>query len=274
MKLAAVMYLSNQDEIGYPIAQVIPTLALADEVHLLAGDDMADIHFDLLDASLEEQWKRHRIDHKIMSVGGIPSFMERAFQHVRDNSDADFIAICQADTMLTPESIACSRAWMKPENIGKGAHTYVRIGFLYQNSGTGWGHTLVGRDFKGSFFGDGSGKQEDGSHMDFIGDIGTTSLEIGSLGVDLYYRHQKHHFQPHMWNENWLMGDRLRAMDKGDRRKFIELSLQDLRRRIVNQPLVSIESVDSRFTAVIDSMGLRAECDEVHALVRELGYDR
>lgn len=289
MKLAAALYLSNQATIGYPVGYVLETLGFADEIFLLGGDDDSFHSLAVLSAQrpLGEVDGVELIDIVVKTPGDIPRMMMASVDYVRAHSDADFILLVQADTCATDDSAQLVREAMTEANLAKAYHTYCRIGFLYQDSATGWGHSLVGRNFRGRFDGDGDGYDEGGHKIGFLGgwrDGGLSPdeqlerghllgcLEIGSLSPDLYFRHQSQHVQT--WNETWLMGERLAAMRRGDREEFIKLSLTDARDRIVRRPLRPIEGRDPRFTKVIDDLGLRQDCEDVCRLVQKFGFDQ
>lgn len=287
MKLVAAIYLSNQDIIGYPVDYVAATLDFVDEIHLFGGDQA---NTDWL-AALKE---RHPlgakmfvdcIDQKVETVGDIPAMMTKSVARLKGR--ADFVLVTQADTCATPESVQVVRSYMTDQNRVMAAHLYCRIGFLYQHSGTGWGHTIVGGEFAGRFDGDGFGFDAEGHHIGRVGDGWNCCLEIGSLSPELYFRHQSSHVKT--WREYGLMGPRLAAypgaiardpllapwlQTRVDRDEFLRLSLMDGRNRIVNTPLVPIESVDARFTKVIEDMGLRDDCTYVCGLVKKHRFDK
>lgn len=294
MKIAAALYLSNQQVIGYPIEHVLRSLECPggpDVVYLFGGDDenvAALRHFTLSPRTFPTHVDRldPANDVHITTPGDIPRMMGMCVDRLRD--EADFVLLTQADTLATPESMRVVREFCVEANRKRAAHTYCRIAFLYQDSSTGWGHTIVGNDFRGEFIGDGEANDDGGHRIGFIGGWpeagrpGTTTtsvprildgcLEIGSLSPELYYRHQSQHVRT--WNENWLMGDRLAAYRAGHRDEFLRLSLHDARHRIIGRPLEPIEQHDPRFTAVIDAMGLRHDCEHVCALIKRYGFDR
>lgn len=288
MRLASVIYLANQQTIGYPVEYVARSLlAFADELWLLAGDDWS--YRWLLDRYAHGGGNQFvgRIEHPIATVGDIPAMMTRALSFVRGASSADFILLSQADEVATPEVAAAIGDWMTPAHRADARHCYCRIGFLYQHSATGWGNTICGRDFAGEFRGDGIGFDADGHHIDFLGDGLACYLEIGSLSPEMYFRHQSQHVKT--WREYGLMGPRLAAYPGAlerdpalapwlktpvSRDEFLRLSLLDARNRIFNGPLVPVESVDARFTKVIDDLGLRDDCTYVCETVRRLSLDR
>lgn len=286
MKLAAALYLSNQATIGYPVSYVLGTLGFVDELFLLGGDapSMAELSANM---TAHPSTQVDSVDIAVKTPGDIPRMMMASVDYVRAHSDADFILLVQADTCATDDSAQFIRDAMTEGNLAKAYHTYCRIGFLYQDSSTGWGHSLVGRNFRGRFDGDGEGFDEDGNKIHFLGgwrEVGLSPdeqlerghllgcLEIGSLSPDLYFRHQSQHVQT--WNEDWLMGERLGAMRRGDRDEFLKLSLADARNRIFRRPLRPIEERDARFTKVINDLGLRADCEEVCLLVQRWGFDQ
>lgn len=287
MKLASVIYLSNQEIIGYPVEYVADRLAAyVDELWLLGGDPWS---YQWLTERFGDKCpgRVHAIDHTITTVGDIPNMMMKALAFVRARSEAEFILISQADEVMTAKVATLVREWMAPEHLTQARHCYCQIGFMYQYSATGWGNSIVGRDFAGEFRGDGLGFDAGGHDIGFLGDGKSCYLEIGSLTPEFYFRHQSSHVKT--WREYGLMGPRLAAYPGAiakdpllapwlqtpvDRDEFLRLSLMDLRKRIFGRPLVPVESVDARYTPIIEALDLRADCDYVHGMVRKFGFDK
>jgi hypothetical protein len=195
-----------------PVEYVADRLAAyVDELWLLGGDPWS---YQWLTERFGEKCpgRVHAIDHTITTVGDIPNMMMKALAFVRARSDADFILISQADEVMTAEVATLVREWMTPEHLTQARHCYCQIGFLYQYSATGWGNSIVGRDFAGEFRGDGLGFDAGGHDIGFLGDGKNCYLEIGSLTPEFYFRHQSSHVKT--WREYGLMGPRSRVLRK------------------------------------------------------------
>lgn len=290
MKIAAVMYLDNQDVVGYPIKEVMESLKSFDDLRLFPADQANARAFE---DTVTQFYRTRATLHdptgiKITTPEGISQSMQNAFEKTRDsNSAPDFIVLVQADTLATDASLAAMKWFCTPENLDKAIHLNTQIALLHHYSGGGWGHTIVGRDWKGSFVEDGKGKDSTGFISTLcetnrtIGYAGLVNLEIGSMSVEHYYRHSVSNEK--IWREPGTYRQRLEAYQRGDKDEFIRITLRDLRRRIHNtEPLTpankidfvamqdGIRVVDTRYDQVIDMMGLRAEAEHCWAIGKEV----
>jgi len=270
------MYLDWQDVIQYPIEYVMRSIAFAEHLHLFASDAA---NLQALSVAAHRVGKvvtlHSELGFHIASPGDIPRMMNHAVAATRD--DCDFLVLVQADTLATPESCRAVEWFAQKANLARALHLNCEIGMMHHYSGGGWGHSIVGHDWGGRFEGDGIGKNADDSHVanlceenrhDF-GYLGLVCLEIGSLGVDYYYRHIRQHVQT--WNEDWLLGARVRTYGSGHRDDFIRMSLLDLRKRIHNtRPLTDVTVLAPRYNQVLDDLGLRHEHERILEIGREV----
>lgn len=277
MRIDAAMYLDHNEVIGYPVEYVMRSLVFADRVHLFASDDTNLRALVLAAEGVGVRFVTHPVlGFHIKTPGDISRMMNHAVT-VAKNDTWDFLVLAQADTLATSESCKAVEWFAKPANLARALHLDCEIGMLHHYSGGGWGHTIVGHTWEGHFHGDGSGKEASGADIprlhlenrhDF-GYLGLVNLEIGSLGVDYYYRHIRQHVQT--WNEDWLLGARVRTYDAGQRDEFIKMSLRDLRTRIhKTRPLTDVTVLAPRYNQVLDDLGLRAEHERIIEIGREV----
>lgn len=253
-KIVACLYLDNQDEAGYPLEHVIRSVDFADELVLVASDEE--------NAGFLEAFGRPIITSaRIQNSSDISLAMNAAFNAAFiAHRDADAVVLVQADTLSTPDVGVYIRRLVTMMDPTHARWLTAADSQLYMHFQSGWGYSIVGREWQGRFHADGlSHTAAFASQKDTPGITPPSCLHVGYLSSMLARRHRR--LAARIWN----VPEHIPLIDSMSQEEFIYWHLDH-----VNQygaPLRDIEQVDYRFSRVIDEMDLREDQKLVHGVL-------
>jgi hypothetical protein len=264
LRTVAATYVDHQEAVRYPVELVIESCRRFDE-HWLFGSD-AD-HTMQLEALAGGDPRLHVacLHHTIRSSLDISAAMNLQVAHLRTR--ADFILLAQADTLATEATVdEVVRFGQDAANRKKALHFTTRDAQCYVEFWDGYGHTLIGADWPGSFHSDGG----------WAGPLEVrkqTCLHLGYLTPEACARHLRQHGQTY-GEPPYSAGnhERRAQLFERDPDEFVRDRARWLYAKWRENPwspdhLRMCGDADARYLAVIDRLDKRGEYEHVRAVV-------
>jgi hypothetical protein len=258
-KIVACLYLDNQEQIGYPIEHVIKSVGFADEWLFAAASEEQAKHLTPFGRTITT-------GVRILSSSDISNTMNAVRNRAFEETDADFVVLVQADTMSTPELNTFMRLYVERRmELDQGRWFVAADSQLYLHFQSGWGYSVVGREWAGRFHADGLSNTIKWVWEDGFPDA-PSCLHVGYLSSLLARRHRR--WAAHLWN----VPEHIGLIDSMDDEAFIYWHLDHVQNH-APKPLTPIEQVDPRFGAAIDAMGLREDQARVYRVLERWQAD-
>ena len=251
-RVAACLYLDNQEEAQFPIEHVVKSVDFVDQWVFAASDEENAEFFDPL---YRHAWASTIVTGlKIESSSDISRTMNRVRELVFAQTDADIVVLVQADTLSTPEVNSFLREYVKKMDLSSARWLQAADSQLYLDFQPGWGYSIVGREWPGLFHADGLSNTVKFLYEEFE-DV-PMCLHIGYLSSAMARRHKR------LAARLWGVPEQIPLIDSMDDDEFVYWHIEHVFKH--SPTFRPIEEIDERYSKVIDDLGLREDQAFVH----------
>lgn len=250
-RVVGCMYLDNQARLGYPIKAVVDSVNFVDDWLFAASDEDNLLYLHPLGRTV-------MTGVHITEPNDISRAMNAALDQVFYHTKADVVVLVQADTMSTPEVDAFVRNFAQHMPLNAVRWLVARDAHLYYHFQPGWGYSIVGRDCRDRFTGDGGALTGE-----FI-EKAPTCLHVGFLGSALAFRHARSNARL------WGTPEHAAEVEAYDLEAFIRWYVPHIKKHS-GPKLQPIAETGPYFEDAIDRLGLRDDQEFVYDFVKREG---